>query len=109
MNLSEDDIDCCQKAFADLDEDGLGAIKANDLSLALEKIGIALPDKELYKLIYEVDEKNTGMIKFSDFLTIYYKYKYSNNDDDDSDTLDAFVATGGNEDKSGCVDASKLI
>ena len=49
------------------------------------------------------------MIKFSDFLTIYYKYKYSNADDDDSDTLDAFVATGGNEDKSGCVDAAKLI
>lgn len=31
MNLSEDDIDCCQKAFADLDDDGLGAIKSNDL------------------------------------------------------------------------------
>ena len=41
------------------------------------------------------------MIKFSDFLTIYYKYKNSNNDDDDMDTLDAFVSMGGNEDKSG--------
>ena len=44
------------------------------------------------------------MIKFSDFLTIYYKYKNSNNDDDDMDTLDvldAFESMGVNEDKSG--------
>lgn len=40
MNLSEEDIEICQKAFADLDEDGLGAIKASDLKIALERIGI---------------------------------------------------------------------
>lgn len=39
MNLTEDDIDTCQKAFADLDEDGLGAIKTSDLAQALDKIG----------------------------------------------------------------------
>ena len=83
MNLNEDDIEYCQKAFADLDEDGLGAIKTKDLSVALERIGITLAEKELYKLIYEIDEKNTGLIKFSDFLTIYYRYKYANENDDD--------------------------
>ena len=60
---------------------------------------------ELYKLIYEVDDKNTGMIKFGDFLSIYYKYKYASLEDDDQDTLDAFIALGGAEDKSGHIEA----
>lgn len=46
-------------------------------------------------MIAEVDEKNTGLIKFCDFLTIYYKFRYANLDDDDQDTLDAFVSMGG--------------
>ena len=40
MNFKEEDIDICQKAFMDLDEDGLGAIKSEDLKIALERIGI---------------------------------------------------------------------
>jgi len=36
-------------------------------------------DNDLYKMISEVDEKNTGFIKFNEFLSIYYKYKYANN------------------------------
>ena len=39
MNLSEDDIQFCQKAFSDYDEDGLGYINVSDLKLALENIG----------------------------------------------------------------------
>mmetsp|Transcript_40898 Transcript_40898/g.56972 ORF Transcript_40898/g.56972 Transcript_40898/m.56972 type:complete len:107 (+) Transcript_40898:32-352(+) len=105
MNLTEEDIDQCQKAFSDLDEDNTGAIKASDLKIALERIGYNLNDIDLYRLIYEVDDKNTGMIKFSDFLNIYYKYKYANSEEDDQDTLDAFVAMGGQENKDGHVDA----
>lgn len=60
-------------------------------------------------MISEVDEKNTGLIKFSDFLNIYYKQKYANLGDDDQDLVDAFVAMGGNADQSGSVDAQLLI
>ena len=56
-------------------------------------------------MISEVDEKNTGLIKFSDFLNIYYKQKYTNIGNDDQDLIDAFVAMGGNADTSGSVDA----
>ena len=75
MEIKEEDIDICQKAFMDLDEDGLGCIKSNDLKLALERIGVHAEENELYKMISEVDDKNTGFIKFSDFLSIYLKYK----------------------------------
>ena len=37
----------------------------------------------LYSDITKIDDKNTGMIKFSDFLSIYYKYKQMNEDEDD--------------------------
>lgn len=109
MNLGEDDIETCQKAFSDLDEDGLGAIRAQDLKIALERIGFNPSENDLYKMISEVDEHNTGLIKFSDFLTIYHKHKYANIEDDDQDTVDAFVAMGGNADKTGKVDADMLI
>ncbi|EGR27914.1 hypothetical protein IMG5_186660 [Ichthyophthirius multifiliis] len=109
MNLSEDDIQFCQKAFSDYDEDGLGSINVSDLKLALDNIGCQLKEEELFKMISEVDEQNTGQIKFSDFLAIYYKLKYKNLSQDDQDTLDAFVAMGGNADKSGKVDAVELI
>ncbi len=109
MNLNEDDILMCQKAFSEHDEDGLGAIKTQELGAVLEKLGFQLDDKELYKLIYEVDEKNTGMIDFGDFLTLYRKYKYAGVEDDNQDVIDAFVAIGGNEDLSGHVDAQKVI
>nr|7K5B_R Chain R, Dynein light chain 4A [Tetrahymena thermophila] len=109
MNLSEEDIQFCQKAFSDYDEDGLGAIKVSDLKLALENIGCSLSENDLFKMISEVDEKNTGLIKFSDFLNIYYKQKYANLGDDDQDLVDAFVAMGGNADTTGSVDANRLI
>jgi hypothetical protein len=63
-------------------------------------------------MISEVDDSNSGLIRFSDFLGIYWKHKYSNMEgiiyitiiilknyirsiDDDQDTIDAFVAMGG--------------
>jgi Ca2+-binding EF-hand superfamily protein len=68
MNLNEDDIDCCQKAFSELDEDGVGAIKANDLGIALERIGVTLPDKDLYRLIYEVIWSKKVCYNFAELL-----------------------------------------
>jgi Ca2+-binding EF-hand superfamily protein len=44
----------------------------------LERIGFTPSDNELYKMISEVDENNSGLIKFSDFLGVYWKHKYAN-------------------------------
>ncbi|CAD8075092.1 unnamed protein product [Paramecium sonneborni] len=109
MNLTEEDIDMCQRAFAEMDEDGVGAIRGQDLKIALEKIGFKPSENELYKIISEVEETNTGLIRFSDFLGVYWKFKYSNQDDDDQDTIDAFVAMGGNPDKTGSISTEKLV
>ena len=73
----------------------MGAIKVSDFKLALERIGYFPLENELYKLISELDEANTGFIRFNDFLNIYLKQKIANLDEDDLDTIDAFVAIGG--------------
>ena len=109
MDPSEEDIEICQKAFADFDEDDLGMIKATDLKTALERININPQAFDLYKMISEVDANNTGYIKFSDFLSIYFKNKNAGLENNDDDLLDVFVSLGGNEDKSGNIEASKLI
>ena len=82
-SLTEQDIEICQKAFADLDEDNVGAIKVADFKIALERIGYYPLENELYKLISELDDENTGFIKFNDFLNIYLKQKIANLDEDD--------------------------
>lgn len=48
------------------------------MKIALERIGFNPSENELYKMISEVDENNTGLIRFSDFLGIYWKFKYAN-------------------------------
>jgi len=53
------------------------------LKFALEKIGFIPSENDLYKLISEVDENNSGMIKFNDFLQIYLKHKIATSDEDD--------------------------
>jgi Ca2+-binding EF-hand superfamily protein len=54
-------------------------------------------------MINEVDESNTGKIEFYEFLRIYEKYQDS--EEDEQDMIDAFVAMGGNADKSGEIDS----
>lgn len=108
-NLSEDDIQYCQRAFQELDENVQGEIKAEDLNLALELVGYKQRAHKVNKMISEIDEYNTGIIKFKDFLVLFSKLKYAGMQDDDQDMIDAFVAMGGQEDTSGHVDAKKLI
>lgn len=117
MNLSEEDIEQCQRVFNDLDDvliiyyiqRGEGEIMADDLELALEMVGLKQKPHKVHKLISEIDDGNIGRIKFKEFLQLFAKLKYAGLQDDDQDMIDAFVAMGGNEDTSGNVDAEKLI
>ncbi|CAD8072191.1 unnamed protein product [Paramecium sonneborni] len=109
MNLSEEDIEQCQRAFNDLDDRGEGEIMTDDLEVALETVGLKQKPHKVHKLISEIDDGNNGRIKFKEFLGLYARLKYAGLQDDDQDMIDAFVAMGGNEDKTGNIDAEKLI
>lgn len=60
-------------------------------------------------MINEVDEDNTGKIEFHEFLKVYEQHQNAENEDDEQDFIDAFVAMGGNPDKSGSVKADELV
>jgi hypothetical protein len=57
----------------------------------------------------QVDEDNSGEIEFSEFCKVISKHKAATaKNGDEGDTLDAFVALGGNCDKTGKISTDKL-
>ena len=72
-------------------------------------MGQDLEDEEIFDLIATVDADGSGQIDFPEFLTVILNQKAATADqDDESDTVDAFIALGGNDDKTGQVSTDKL-
>merc|ERR1719231_1020385 len=60
-------------------------------------------------MISEVDDNMSGSIDFGEFLKVIENQKErAENFDDESDMIDAFVACGGSQDKSGNVKKETL-
>lgn len=67
-------------------------------------------EEELFQMISEVDDNMSGSIDFGEFLKVIEKQKErAAKFDDESDMVDAFVACGGNADKSGHVSREDLV
>merc|ERR1712216_951287 len=80
--LTQEEIDQCREAFERFDKDGSGTIDVWELKATLNAMGQYPTDEELLQMIAEAD--------------------------DDGDTVLAYVALGGNADKTGCISAKKL-
>lgn len=81
-----------------------------ELRQVLEAMGQKPTEEELFQMISEVDEDMSGSIDFAEFLKVIENQKErAENFDNESDMIDAFVACGGNPDKSGCVVSSTLV
>lgn len=63
MELNEQEIELCQKAFSELDTDNVGSIKVADLKQALDRVNFFPNEFDYYKMISEIDENNTGKEK----------------------------------------------
>ena len=80
------------------------------MRLLLEAIGENPTEEELFRFMADVDEGGKGEIEFSEFLRAFEKQRGGQVDaDEEADTVDAFVALGGNADKTGFVDNATLI
>lgn len=67
-------------------------------------------EEELFTMISSVDENMSGSIDFGEFLKVIETQKERTaNMDDESDMVDAFVACGGNPDRTGCVKREVLV
>eukprot|EP00928_Gymnodinium_smaydae_P089274 TRINITY_DN73263_c0_g1_i1.p1 TRINITY_DN73263_c0_g1~~TRINITY_DN73263_c0_g1_i1.p1 ORF type:complete len:149 (-),score=64.18 TRINITY_DN73263_c0_g1_i1:156-602(-) len=110
MVLDEGFIQKCREAFNTFDTDGSGTIDTEEMKLLLEAIGEAPTEEELFRFMADVDEDGTGEIEFAEFLQAFEKQRGGAQViEDELDTIDAFVALGGNEDKSGFIDTQRLI
>mmetsp|Transcript_12924 Transcript_12924/g.31488 ORF Transcript_12924/g.31488 Transcript_12924/m.31488 type:complete len:149 (-) Transcript_12924:2025-2471(-) len=110
MVLEEAFIQKCREAFNTFDADGSGTIDTQEMKLLLESIGESLTEEELFRFMADVDEDGTGEIEFAEFLRAFEKQRGVNVAiEDELDTIDAFVALGGNEDKTGFVEQKKLV
>jgi len=108
--LTQEEIDSCRDAFLQYDKDRSGTIDQWELKEVLEAMGQTPTDEELFQMINDVDENASGSIDFAEFLKVVEKQKERvANFDDESDVLDAFVACGGNADKSGNVHRGTLV
>eukprot|EP00747_Dinoflagellata_sp_TGD_P163694 gnl/TRDRNA2_/TRDRNA2_182651_c0_seq1.p1 gnl/TRDRNA2_/TRDRNA2_182651_c0~~gnl/TRDRNA2_/TRDRNA2_182651_c0_seq1.p1 ORF type:complete len:149 (-),score=62.16 gnl/TRDRNA2_/TRDRNA2_182651_c0_seq1:92-538(-) len=110
MVLDEQFIQKCREAFNTFDADGSGTIDTQEMKLLLEAIGEAPTEEELFRFMADVDEDGTGEIEFAEFLQAFEKQRGGAQVlEDDLDTLDAFVALGGNLDRSGFIDTQRLV
>mmetsp|Transcript_41702 Transcript_41702/g.77758 ORF Transcript_41702/g.77758 Transcript_41702/m.77758 type:complete len:149 (+) Transcript_41702:80-526(+) len=110
MVLDEQFIQKCREAFNTFDQDGSGTIDTQEMKLLLEAIGEAPTEEELFRFMADVDEDGTGEIEFAEFLRAFEKQRGGAQEiEDELDTLDAFVALGGNADKTGFIDTTRLV
>mmetsp|Transcript_34412 Transcript_34412/g.70348 ORF Transcript_34412/g.70348 Transcript_34412/m.70348 type:complete len:149 (+) Transcript_34412:91-537(+) len=110
MPLTQEEIDGCRDAFLAFDKDRSGTIDVWELRQVLEAMGQKPTEEELFQMISEVDDNMSGSIDFGEFLKVIEKQKErAAKFDDESDMIDAFVACGGGQDKSGHVRKETLI
>ena len=90
--LNEEQITRCKNIFNQFDKDGTGRIDRFELRVVLERIfhselGQRPTEEELFSMINEVDENNTGKIEFSEFLKLYGKHNKANRDEEEEEDL----------------------
>lgn len=109
MGLTKEEQDKCWEAFSAFDKDGSGFIDANELKIVLEMMGQKTTEEEIYRMIAEADAENTGRITYAQFVAVIAEQKKNQSSSNEEDTLDAFVALGGDPDGGGYINAQKLI
>mmetsp|Transcript_20621 Transcript_20621/g.51367 ORF Transcript_20621/g.51367 Transcript_20621/m.51367 type:complete len:161 (+) Transcript_20621:36-518(+) len=109
MPLSQEEINGCREAFNKFDKDGSGTIDASELKATLNAMGQNPTEEEIFQMISQVDDDNSGEIEFAEFLKVIENQKASAaKANDETDTIEAFVALGGHSDKTGEISTEKL-
>lgn len=66
-------------------------------------------EEEIFQMISQVDDDNSGEIEFAEFMKVIEIQKASAAKvSDETDTIEAFVALGGNADKTGEISTEQL-
>ena len=104
----EVNVEYYNRIFDKHDSGSKGYLTFYELKFALAEVNVHFSHPYIYyKLISDLQKTTNGQVSF--FLFVSLANQQKEEADDESDIQDAFVAMGGNEDESGCIDANKLI
>jgi len=106
--LTNEERNQCRESFEKFDKDNSGAISDWELKAMLQSMGQDPTDEEIFDMIAAVDDDVSNEIDFKEFCKVILIQKQKSSQDGESDTLDAFIALGGNADKTGQVSTDKL-
>eukprot|EP01083_Nonionella_stella_P242911 846923_1 len=107
MPLSEEFVEKCKECFYRLERNARGEIATSQLQKALNSMGLHLSQREIDDICQTVDRNGTGTISYSEFLHIM-DIQHLKSNIKKQEMLLAFVAMGGNDDKTGSVDQHRL-
>eukprot|EP00873_Tetraselmis_striata_P016282 jgi/Tetstr1/436546/TSEL_002701.t1 len=109
LSLTPKEQEDAKSAFRSFDRDLSGTIDSKELKAVLNTLGQSPTDEDVFNMIAEVDSDESGEIDVDEFLVVVSRAKEMMSRNDDSDTVAAFVAMGGAEDRSGEVSVEKLM
>jgi hypothetical protein len=69
-NMTPEEIAQAREMFDRYDADGSGAIDTDELAMLMLALGETIPQERLNKMVLEVDDNNTGVIDFAEFLQL---------------------------------------
>ena len=116
LKLTPDQVNACKDRFFSLDISSRGSINRMDLRVLLEQCGESVSEDAMQRVLSWLDESGTKKLDLPAALKALNKMKEINEaeaDDTDIDirtlhTVNAFVAMGGETDKSGCIRKQRL-
>ena len=97
-----------REAFNRFDMDKNGSLDLWELRHVFQSVGIMPSEAELYQIASAADTSGDGSISFSEFVALLESGANETEDQEEVETLEAFVALGGNPDKTGSVDTDKM-
>lgn len=110
MNLTEEEVLMCRKAFLNFDKDRSGTIDIDELKILLQDMRLKQTEEDLAIMVSHVDENNTGEITFSGFIKLVEELKKKATlIDRQNDMKYAWSACGGEFSTEGNIEKETLI
>lgn len=108
--LSDAELQSARQMFFEIDGDGSGSIDADELGVAMRRLGQHPTDQELRELIYSVDEGDMdGKLQFREFCKLFALGMDTKGQARQSDVTDCFSLMGGDpRDDESRIEAEQL-
>lgn len=112
LDLTQEEVDLIKEQYAIVDRSATNALNRFDLRTLLENCGEQPTEEQIHSIVAKLEERGirkydlqASMLAWSMLKELITKAE----DEGDIDILNAFVAMGGNPDKTGAVQKKRLV